>query len=48
MKTLFWQINVALDGFHAGSNGELGDTAEVVDPDFERYCGDMLDSSMDS
>lgn len=44
MRTLFWQINVTLDGFMEGPNRELDDTAQFVDEDFDRYAGEMLTS----
>jgi dihydrofolate reductase len=44
MRKLFWQMNVTLDGFMEGPNGELDHTAGVVDEDFERYASDMLKS----
>lgn len=44
MRKLFWQINMTLDGFMAGPDRELADTAERADPDFERYASEMLQS----
>jgi dihydrofolate reductase len=44
MRSLFWQINVTLDGFMEGPNRELTDTAEFADPDFDRYASEMLQS----
>lgn len=44
MRKLFWQISVTLDGFMEGPSHELGDTAQLVDPDFERYASAMLQS----
>ena len=44
MRKLFWQMNVTLDGFTEGPNRELDDTAGFVDPDFDRYASDMLQS----
>jgi dihydrofolate reductase len=44
MRRLFWQMSVTLDGFMEGPNRELDYTAEVQDPDFDRYASDMLKS----
>jgi dihydrofolate reductase len=44
MRRLFWQISATLDGFMEGPNRELEDTAQVADPDFDRYASDMLKS----
>jgi dihydrofolate reductase len=44
MRRLFWQMNVSLDGFMEGPNGELDDTAQVMDQSFDRYASDMLRS----
>jgi dihydrofolate reductase len=44
MRKLFWQMNVTLDGFIEGPNRELKYTAEVADPDFDRYASEMLNS----
>jgi dihydrofolate reductase len=44
MRRLFWQINATLDGFIEGPNRELDDTAQIADPDFDRYASDMLQS----
>ncbi|MGH9894602.1 MAG: dihydrofolate reductase family protein [bacterium] len=41
---MFWQMNVTLDGFMEGPNRELDHTAEFVDPDFDRYVTEMLQS----
>ena len=44
MRKLFWQMSVTLDGFMEGPNRELDHTAEFVDPDFDRYASEMLQS----
>lgn len=44
MSELFWQVSVTLDGCIEGPNRELDDTAQMVDPDFDRYASDMLQS----
>jgi dihydrofolate reductase len=44
MRKLFWQISATLDGFMEGPNHELTDTAEISDPDFDRYASEMLRS----
>jgi dihydrofolate reductase len=44
MSKLFWQMNVTLDRFMEGPNRELDHTAHVLDPDFDRYALDMLNS----
>lgn len=44
MRKLFWQISMTLDGFMEGPNRELTETAEISDPDFDRYASDMLQS----
>ncbi len=44
MRKLFWQISTTLDGFMEGPGRELTDTAEVSDPDFDRYASEMLQS----
>jgi len=44
MRKLFWQISTTLDGFMEGPDRELTDTAEISDPDFDRYASDMLQS----
>jgi dihydrofolate reductase len=44
MRKLFWQISTTLDGFMASPERELTDTAEVADPDFDRYASAMLQS----
>jgi dihydrofolate reductase len=44
MRRLFWQINVTLDGYMEGPGGELDDTAQFGDPDFEHYASGMLQS----
>jgi dihydrofolate reductase len=44
MRQLFWQMNVTLDGFMEGPDGDLGDTAQVVDQSFDRYASEMLRS----
>jgi dihydrofolate reductase len=44
MRTLFWQMSVTLDGFMEGGNHELDDTAQLQDPDFDRYASEMLQS----
>ena len=43
-RKLFWQISTTLDGFMAGPGRELKETAEIADPDFDRYASDMLQS----
>jgi dihydrofolate reductase len=47
MRRLFWQISVSLDGFMEGPNHELDDTAQIQDPDFDRYASAMLQSIED-
>ena len=44
MRKLFWQISMTLDGFMEGPSHELGDTAGIADPDFDRYASAMLQS----
>ena len=44
MRKLFWQISVTLDGFIEGPNGELSDTAQIADEDFDRCASEMLRS----
>jgi dihydrofolate reductase len=44
MRRLFWQTSVTLDGFMEGPNRELDLTAQVEDPDFDRYATEMLNS----
>jgi dihydrofolate reductase len=44
MGKLFWQINSSLDGFMEGLDRYLTYTAQVADPEFERYASDMLRS----
>jgi dihydrofolate reductase len=44
VRKLFWQISVTLDGFMEGPNRELTRTAELADPDFDRYATEMLQS----
>lgn len=44
MRKLFWQMSVTLDGFMEGPNRELDHTAELKDPDFDRYASEMLQS----
>jgi hypothetical protein len=36
-------MSVTLDGFMEGPKRELSDTAEFVDPDFDRYASEMLE-----
>ena len=42
MGKLFWQINMSLDGFMEESDGSLKRTAEIDDPDHQKYATDML------
>lgn len=42
MRKIFWQINTTLDGFMEDADGNLTYTAEVEDPDFEKYASEML------
>ena len=42
MGKLFWQINMSLDGFMEESDGRLKRTAEINDPDFQKYATEML------
>jgi dihydrofolate reductase len=44
MRKPFWQMSVTLDGFMEGPNRELDLTAQVEDPDFDRYATEMLNS----
>lgn len=44
MRKLFWQISATLDGYMEGPDKELKDTAEIADPDFDRYASEMLQS----
>jgi dihydrofolate reductase len=44
MRKLFWQISLTVDGLMEGPNHELDDTAQIADPDFERYASAMLQS----
>ena len=44
MRKLFWQISVTLDGFMEGTDHALTDTAEIRNPDFDRYASAMLRS----
>jgi dihydrofolate reductase len=44
MRKLFWQISATLDGYMEGPDHDLKDTAEVADPDFDRYASEMLQS----
>jgi dihydrofolate reductase len=42
MGKLFWQINMSLDGFMEESDGSLKRTAEIDDPDYQKYATEML------
>lgn len=42
MRRIFWQIHTTLDGFMEDPEGNLTYTAEVADPDFEKYASEML------
>jgi dihydrofolate reductase len=42
MGKLFWQINMSLDGFMEESDGNLKRTAEIDDPDYQKYATEML------
>lgn len=42
MGRLFWQINMSLDGFMEEPDGSLTRTAEIDDPDFQKYASEML------
>ena len=44
MSKLFWQMSITLDGFMEGRGGDLSDTAQFADPDFDHYASDMLQS----
>lgn len=44
MRKLFWQISATLDGSMEDSDHGLKDTAEIADPDFDRYASEMLQS----
>lgn len=43
MSKLFWQISSTLDGFMEEPGRDLAHTAEVADPEFEKYASEMLE-----
>lgn len=44
MGKLFWQINMSLDGFMEAPGGDLKQTAEIADDDYQRYASEMLET----
>ena len=44
MGKLFWQISSTLDGFMEEPGRDLTHTAEVADPEFEKYASEMLEN----
>lgn len=44
MSKVFWQMSVTLDGYMEGVDHDLTLTSGFMDPDFENYAGEMLQS----